>query len=153
MHRVRVQITIRMIAVVAATSTLLLHAAPSESYDYPLTPGVRELFLDDLILGAVYNLERRVHAVEKYGAGPVSRQAVGEVFGTQAAPGRLRVLGGRFKGRIRRNPAPEMGRESAILQPGCNQRRASGRGCSLCEERSVEGMGREEITAFKRRPA
>ncbi len=42
-----------------------------DNYIYTIRPGVRELFLDDLHLEAIYNLERRVHAVEKHPGGPV----------------------------------------------------------------------------------
>ena len=46
-------------------------APAQDSYIYTIRAGIRELFLDDLHLGSVYNLERRVHPVRKHPGGPV----------------------------------------------------------------------------------
>ncbi|MFN0172010.1 MAG: hypothetical protein ACKV22_36865 [Bryobacteraceae bacterium] len=54
------------------TLPVLLRAAEGPSQDYlPIPSGVRQLFLDDFLLGDVNGVERRVHQPRKYERNPV----------------------------------------------------------------------------------
>ena len=63
MHLTRV---LAAILISFLSSTALVRSASRDAFHYPITPGVRELFLDDLILGDLFNVEHRVHAVHKH---------------------------------------------------------------------------------------